>query len=104
MASTGLRAASCFARVSGELREAAQAPYQDVVHVLGGVEFAHVDGLLEEGLGVVACLLCVRKGGGQGIGPRRRGGCSRPLFRQGCTDRGLVSSAFGFGQGAALVV
>jgi hypothetical protein len=33
--------------VCGEVGEAAQAPDQDVVQVLGGVEFAHVDGLLE---------------------------------------------------------
>lgn len=83
--------------------EAAHSPDQDVVHVVGGVEFAQLDGLLQEGLGVVACLLGLGKGGGQSVGLRQRTICSQSLFRQGCVDGGLVGSAFGFGQGAALV-
>lgn len=50
----------------------------------------------------MARLFGLGKGGGQGIGLRRRAVCSQPLLRQSCADGGLVGSAYGFGEVAAL--
>jgi hypothetical protein len=49
-----LRAAGSAIRLGGEVCEAAQSPDEDVVDVVGGVEFAHPDGLPQQGAGVVA--------------------------------------------------
>ncbi|MFD4789064.1 hypothetical protein ACFWN1_18820 [Streptomyces sp. NPDC058459] len=90
--------------MGGKLGDPARAPDQDIVDVRSGVEFAHVDGLLQEGLRVVACLLGLGEGGDQGVGLRRRAICSYALLRQSRAEGGLVCPALGFGKGATLVV
>lgn len=51
----------------GEFADASQPPDEDVGDAVRGVQFAPFDGLLEQGIGVVASALGLVQGGGEGV-------------------------------------